>query len=73
MSDGTERVRPKTRPSLRSLAISSAWFVAILGTLALAVAEPLLGFPVGLGLIFLSILFPGENPCGGGKDEGRKK
>jgi hypothetical protein len=46
--------------------ISAVWFVAITGTLALAGAKPLLGFPVALGLIFLSIVFPGNNSCATG-------
>ena len=58
---------------LRRRLISTVWFVAITGTVGLAGANPLLGFPVALGLIFLSIVFPGENPCGvrelGGRDE----
>ena len=52
---------------LRRRLISAVWFVAIMGTVGLAGANPLLGFPVALGLIFLSIIFPGENPCGVGE------
>lgn len=44
-------------------AISAVWFVAIAGTLFVAAVEPLLGLPVALGLIFLSIVFPGESSC----------
>ena len=44
--------------------ISLLWFVAIIGTVGLAGAEPLIGFPVALALIGLSIVFPGENECG---------
>ena len=64
MSDVKAGVRSRTRTSLVRFAISSAWFLAILATVALAGAEPLLGFPVALGLISLSVLLSGENPSG---------
>lgn len=47
----------------RRRAVSALWFVAIIVTVGLAGANPLLGFPVAVGLIFLSIVFPSDREC----------
>lgn len=62
----TFRAAPPRSGKVRRRLISVAWFVAIICTVSLAGAMPLVGFPVALGLIFLSIVFPGENPCATG-------
>jgi hypothetical protein len=45
-----------TKPRTWKRIKSALWFVAILGTVAFAGAEPILGFPVALALIVLHIV-----------------
>ena len=55
--------KPAKRTRLQRRLISGLWFLAIMGTLAIAAARPYIGFLVGLGVIGLSIVFPAEGDC----------
>lgn len=61
--------KPPKRTRLQRRLISGLWFVAIMGTLAIAATRPYIGFFVALGVIGLSIVFPGEGDCATVKSE----